>query len=97
MFQTVLGILFICYSIYQIYIYLKGRPVFITNSTLLLVLLAVVGSNLYIDKVMDGEVYTVGAMGLLFYILSSVVITILERVNVDKEERDERNNRNSAN
>jgi hypothetical protein len=64
---------------------------------LLLVLLAVVGSNLYIDKVMDGEVYTVGAMGLLFYILSSVVITILERVNVDKEERDERNNRNSAN
>jgi hypothetical protein len=97
MFQTVLGILFICYSIYQIYIYLKGRPVFITNSTLLLVLLAVVGSNLYIDKVMDGEVYTVGAMGLLFYILSSAVIAILERVNVDKEERDERNNRNSAN
>lgn len=84
MFETILGILFICLSVYQVYAFIKGKPVFIKNSIWLLLLLAAMVTNLYIGKVMDGEALTITANSLLIYLLSSVIIAVLERSKKEK-------------
>jgi len=79
MVKVILGLLFIGLSIFQVVWYFRGRPVFINNSIWTLSLLVILLLVLYFKELVSGNFLTIGAVGMLLYVITVVSVAILER------------------
>ena len=85
MLQTILGILFIGLSLYMFFLYFKGKPpIFTKTKSWVLVLLCLVLAHSYVESYIDGDGFTLGAIGILSYLVTMVVLIFLERKRENK-------------